>query len=415
MDFLNTESTTQPRLVSLKVKNFRVLRAVEFKNLTPLTALLGPNGSGKSTALEVLYFLCDGFQSGLGYAWERRGGGREIKTRGARGPVVIQVKYREHPGWPLLTYHLAVDEKWGYPVVKSERLQWRPATRSKSFPFLDYGEGAGSAAAGEYLEAAAESQRIPVRLQSPDLLAANVLGQFAEYPRIAALRNFITAWHISALSTEEVSVPSMARYGRQLSRSGDNLSSVVQYLAERHPDRLDAIFRQLRRGIPQIETARAEAVSGGRLLLKIKDAAFDDLIPASLTANGTLKMLAYLVLLYAPEPPPFIALEEPENFLHHRLLYELAETFRAATAHTQLLATTHSPFFLDALQPEEVRVLWRDKQGYTQTRRAADLLGVPEFMAEGALLGQLWSEGHFRVGDPPYHREAEPGDPRRGR
>ena len=413
MDFLNTEATTQPRLVSLKVRNFRVLRAVEFKNLTPLTVLLGPNGSGKSTALDALDFLIDCFQSGLRDAWHQRGGAKEIKTRGGSGPVVVEIRYREHPRLPAMAYHLAVDEERRRPVVRSEWLRYRPAARGENFRFLDYRMGEGLVAGDYQFDASAGKQALSLR--APDFLAANVFGQLAEYPRIAALRNFITAWHISDLSPEEVSVPSLARYDWQLSESGDNLASVVQYLDEQHPERLDAILRRLRRGVPQIETARAEVVSGGRLLLKIKDAAFDDLIPASLTADGTLKMLAYLVLLYAPEPPPFIALEEPENFLHHRLLYELAETFRAATAHTQLLATTHSPFFLDALHPKEVRVLWRDKQGYTQTRRVADLLGVPEFMAEGALLGQLWSEGHFRVGDPLYHREAEPGDPRRGR
>ena len=59
-------------------------------------------------------------------------------------------------------------------------------------------------------------------------------------------------------------------------------------------------------------------------------------------------MLAYLVLLYDPEPPPFIGIEEPENFLHPRLLPELAEECRKTCERTQLLVTTHSPFFLDA-------------------------------------------------------------------
>ena len=46
-----------------------------------------------------------------------------------------------------------------------------------------------------------------------------------------------------------------------------------------------------------------------------------------------------------------------------------------------MLVTTHSPFFLNALRPDEVRVLWRDEQGYTQTRRAMDLPGVSDFVA----------------------------------
>jgi predicted ATPase len=125
-------------------------------------------------------------------------------------------------------------------------------------------------------------------------------------------------------------------------------------------------------------------------------------------------MLAYLVLLHDPSPPPFIGIEEPENFLHPRLLPELAEECRNATAHTQLLVTTHSPFFLNALRPEEVRVLWRNELGYTQTQRAADLTGVPEFVAHGALLGQLWMEGQLGVGDPLVNQGA-PSRPQKRR
>ena len=64
------------------------------------------------------------------------------------------------------------------------------------------------------------------------------------------------------------------------------------------------------------------------------------------------------------------------------------------------MVTTHSPFFVNGLRPEEVWVLYRDERGYTQARRAADMPGVTEFMAEGALLGHLWAEGYFDVGDP---------------
>ena len=62
--------------------------------------------------------------------------------------------------------------------------------------------------------------------------------------------------------------------------------------------------------------------------------------------------------------------------------------------------TTHSPFFINALRPEEVRVLYRDSDGYTQVTAAAEIEGVAEFISEGALLGDLWLEGHFGVGDP---------------
>jgi predicted ATPase len=138
----------------------------------------------------------------------------------------------------------------------------------------------------------------------------------------------------------------------------------------------------------------------GHLLLRIKDAPFAEPVLARFASDGTLKMLAYLVVLLDPSPPQFIGIEEPENFLHPRLLPELGEECRAATVRSQLLVTTHSPFFLNVIRPDEVRVLYRDEDGYTKAVRASDIPGVLEFVREGAALGYLWLEGHLGVGDP---------------
>lgn len=390
------------RIEYLKVQNFRVLRHVEFKDLTPMTVLLGPNGSGKSTVFDVFAFLAECFELGLRRAWDKRGRGKELKTRGSDGPVSIEIKYRE-PGYPLITYHLGVDERRG-PLVVEEWLQWRRGPSGKPFRFLDYREGQGRAVSGDTPDE--QDKRIDVPLKSPDLLAVNALGQFAEHPRVAALRDFITGWYVSYLSADSARGQPEAGPQERLTKSGDNLANVIQYLAERHGSRLERIFEVLRQRVPRIERVLAETMPDGRLLLQIKDAPFSHPVLARFASDGTLKMLAYLVLLYDPEPPPFIGIEEPENFLHPRLLPELAEESRAASQRTQLLVTTHSPFFLNSLRPHEVRVLWRDKQGFTQTQRASDLTGVSEFVEHGALLGHLWMEGQLGVGDPLVNQGA---------
>jgi predicted ATPase len=394
---------TPARIEYLKVQNFRALREVEFKDLTPLTVLLGPNGSGKSTVFDVFAFLAECFEMGLRRAWDKRGRAKELRTRGCDGPVIIDIKYRE-PGFSPITYHLAVDERGTSPIVAEEWLQWSRKGRGKPFRFLEYKEGVGRAASGERPDA--DDTRREVRLKSADLIAVNALGQFAEHPRVAALREFITGWHVSYLTTESARGQPEAGPQERLTKTGDNIANVIQYLAERHPARLMKIFDVLQRRVPRIERVLAETMPDGRLLLQIKDAPFSHPVLAKFASDGTLKMLAYLVLLYDPTPPPFIGIEEPENFLHPRLLPELAEECRAASERTQLLVTTHSPFFLNALRAEEVRVLWRDEHGYTQTQRAADLQGVPEFVEHGALLGQLWMEGQLGVGDPLVNQGA---------
>ena len=293
-----------PRIERLRVHNFRALQEFELAHLTPLTALVGPNGSGKSTVLDVFAFLAEAFESGLRRAWDRRGKARELRTRGAEGPVKIEIRYRERPRTPPITYHLAVDERDGAPVVAHESLRWRRGGRGRPFHFLQYQNGDGRAASGEAPDAG--DTRIPIPLKSPDLLAVNALGQFREHPRVAALRDFILGW----------------------------------------------------------------------------------------------QMLAHLILLRDPDPPPLIGIEAPENSLHPRLLHRLAEECRGATDATQLLVTTHSPFFVNALHPRELRVLWRGEDGYTRCEPLNGNERIASFVKNGAQLGDLWMEGHFGVGDP---------------
>ncbi len=403
-----TEGHESARIESIRIENYRALRSVELKQITPLTVLLGPNGSGKSTVFDVFNFLSECFQFGLRHAWDRRGRGKELRTRGQNGPLVIELKYRERSGYPLITYHLAIDERSKGPVVVEEWLQWRRGEKGKPFRFLDYKEGQGKAASGEMPDE--QDSRVDIPLRSPDLIAVNTLGQFAEHPRVAALREFITDWYVSYLSIDDTRGQPEAGPQERLSKSGDNLPNVIQYLKEQHPDRLDQIFERLRRRVPRLEKVLADPMPDGRLLLQIKDAPFEQPVLSRFASDGTLKILAYLTVLYDPEPPRFIGIEEPENFLHPRLLPELADECRAATARSQLLVTTHSPFLLNSIKPGEIRVLYRDEKGYTQVRRASDIGGITEFVDAGASMGHLWLEGRLKVGDPLVNS----GAPREG-
>jgi hypothetical protein len=72
---------------------------------------------------DVFAFLSECFELGLRRAWDRRGRAKELRSRGTDGPVEIEIKYRE-PNFPFITYHLAVNEESGSPVVVEEWLRW---------------------------------------------------------------------------------------------------------------------------------------------------------------------------------------------------------------------------------------------------------------------------------------------------
>jgi predicted ATPase len=387
-----------PRIEYLRVKNYRALHDLELKAMTPLTVFLGPNGSGKSTIFDVFAFLSESFTVGLRRAWDKRGRFRELRTRGADGPVVIELKYRENPDLPIITYHLAIDEGLKGPYVAEEWLQWRRGQTGKPFKFLDFQEGVGRVITGERPDE--QDERVFEQLNSSDLLAVSTLGQFSKHPRVSALRNFISGWYLSYLTADNARNIPEAGVQERLSPAGDNLPNVIQYLKEQYPERLQHILHTLSGRIPRLERVDTEMMQDGRLLLQMKDAPFQQPILAKFASDGTLKMLAYLTILYDPEPPQLIGIEEPENYLHPRLLPELAEECRAASANSQLMVTTHSPFFTDALKSEELWVLYRDEQGYTQAKCTADMRGIKEFMEQGATLGSLWMEDYFEVGNP---------------
>lgn len=389
-----------PRIDFLRVENYRALKRLELRDITPLTVLLGPNGSGKSTVFDVFNFMSECFSLGLRKAWDQRGRFRELRTRGSTGPIVFEIGYRETPDAQLATYHLEVDETPTGPVVAVEWLKWRRVVSGPGRPYkiLDFKDGRGWVISGEQPEQ--DDKKVRETLDAREILAVSTLGQLAKNPRVAALRRFITNWYVSYLSVDQTRNQPIAGAQEKLSKSGDNLANVIQYLAEQHPTRLTEIFSRLQKRIPRLEKVLSEPMQDGRLLLRIKDAPFVEPVLARFASDGTLKMLAYLVVLLDPNPAQFIGIEEPENFLHPRLLRELAEECRAATAATQLLVTSHSPFFIDAIRPQELRILYRDERGYTEAVRASDLEAIPAFIEEGATLGDLWMEGHLGVGDP---------------
>ncbi|WP_198003936.1 AAA family ATPase [Thermosinus carboxydivorans] len=382
-----------PRIEELSVKNYRALKDLRLNGITPLTAFLGPNGSGKSTVLDVFAFLAECFSSGLRKAWDRRGRFKELRTRGASGPIVIELKYRENSQSPRITYHLAIDEGPRGPFVAEEWLQWRRKSKGKPFKFLDFKNGEGMVVSGDMPDEF--DHRTDEKLESADMLAVNTLGQFAKHPRVANLRRFITGWYLSYLTADNTRTQPEAGPQERLSVTGDNLPNVIQYLKEQCPDRLQTILDILVKRVPRLEKVDSEIMADGRLLLQIKDAPFERPILARFASDGTLKMLAYLTILYGTDLPQLVGIEEPENHLYPHLLRGLAEECREASVSTQIMITTHSPFFVNGLRPQEVWVLYRDDHGYTQARRAADIANVTAMIDNGALLGDLWMEGYL--------------------
>jgi len=390
---------------SIKLKNFKSFKNAHMRDIPKFCVVVGANGSGKSTLFSVFEFLREALASNLHTALAKLGGSRgfnEVRSRGAQGNIEIEIKFREKDQSPLVTYFLSVGEKNGRPIVAREILKYRRGSGGQPWHFLDFSNGEGSAVTNELDNVTDVKQldRQQQKLKSPDILAVKGLAQFERFPAVVVLGSLIENWHISDFHISRARPEQEAGYAEHLSREGENLSLVTEYLHSRHSDIFNTVLKKLTERVPGITSVDAKTTEEGRVLLRFQDGAFEDPFLARYVSDGTIKMFAYLVLLYDPQPHPLLCVEEPENQLYPGLLWELAEEFRAyAERGGQVFVSSHSPDFLNAVNLDEMYWLVKE-QGCTSIKRARDERQIAAFINEGDQLGYLWKEGFFQGADP---------------
>lgn len=389
----------------LHLKNFKAFHDVEMKDIPRFCVVVGANGSGKSTLFHVFGFLKEALASNIHAALVKLGGSKgikEVRSRGETGNIEIEIKFRTAQDEPLVTYFLAIGEHDGRAVVEKEILKYRRGSSGQPWHFLKFSRGKGFAVTNELDEVTdvKDLHREDQTLKAPDILAIKGLAQFERFPAVVALGNLIENWHVSDFHINRARPEQEAGYAEHLSSQGENLSLVTEFLYNRHKHRFDEICAKLAMRIPGIKEVKAKTTEEGRVLLKFQDGAFEDPFLARYVSDGTIKMFAYLVLLYDPAPHPLLCVEEPENQLYPNLLWELAEEFRTYSQRGgQVFVSTHSPDFLNATELSEVFWLVK-KDGFTQIVRAQDNEQVAAYMGDGDQMGYLWEHGFFEGVDP---------------
>lgn len=393
------------KLESLRLKNFRAFKNAEIKNIPGYCVLVGANGVGKSTVFSVFEFLKDALDNNVNVALGRLGGNRgfqEVRSRNSDGPIEIELKFRSSEKGPLTTYFLAINEKNGKAFVEKEVLKYRRGSKGQPWNFLDFSDGKGFAITNELESVHSEQEltREEQNLKSNDILAIKGLAQFQKFPAVMALGELIDNWHISDFHISKARSTPEENYAEHLDREGENLPLVVQYLHKLGDGTFDKILDMLSKRVPGVSKVQAKTTEEGRVLLKFQDGAFADPFLSKFVSDGTIKMLAYLVLLFDPKPHPLLCVEEPENQLYLSLLEVLAEDFRQyANRGGQVMVSTHSPDFLNALNPEEVFAIVK-KNGYSEIHCVAEDPQVVAYVNDGDKLGYLWKQGLLGDVDP---------------
>lgn len=350
---------------SFEFRNLRSLARVDIP-LGPMTVIVGPNGAGKSTVLDGAHAL----------------------TRA----VIVAARQEDLGG--------IFSGKW-----HSSRIRTAGSDDSPVQIAAQVATGGG------------QTSRLALSVGPPHYEVVLTEGERKIEPRKAALRSegqrvgsaLRLRLEASALAEESYSTEEVPR----LDYRGYGLATVLSWIAQVDRDQMTELESRLTQIVPRARRIRTQrkairlalpqaktfvlgaedpgrdVVPGERLEVEMDGAGW---VPADLLSEGTLLALAVLTVLQMPTPPRLILLDDIERGLHPRAQREMAMLLRkiASDDGPQIVATTHSPFVLDAIAPEDVRVMHVDGNGHSACRR---LVEHPEWKKWKDVMdpGELWS------------------------
>jgi predicted ATPase len=389
------------KIVSIKITNYRMFKNIHIRDIPPFCVIIGANGTGKSTLFDIFGFLRDALKNNIRQALQIRGGYKEVITRGQEKEdieIELQFRMKISDTERLVTYILRIGQEENRPMIKREILRYKRGEHGAPFHFLDFQRGQGYAITNEedFSKPDKELDREEQKLESNDILALKGLGQFQRFKAATAFRSLIENWHISDFHISEARGSKEISYAEHLSPTGDNMATVAQYIYQQYPQIFQQILERMKQRVPGISSVEAKETEDGRLILRFQDQAVKDPFIDRYVSDGTMKMFAYLILLFDPNPHPLLCVEEPENQLYPTLLKELAEEFAHYSYRGgQVFVSSYSPDFINAVPLASI--FWLIKsQGITQIHRATDSEILKNLVAEGDLPGYLWNQGWFK-------------------
>ena len=323
--------------------------------------LIGPNGSGKSNLLEVLALL-KASPTNLPEPVKEMGGVKEWlwKGPGSKRAASIDavIDYSKGPG--PVRHVLEITEHGGRFEVTDERIENEQPHSGKDDAYFYYRFQKGSPVLNDLSEKRRGLRRENVKPEESILSQVRdpesypVLHWLQEqYERIRLYRN----WDFGPSAAWRREQSAQGR-GDVLNDGGGNMALVLSKIRARVKRELVESLRKLFDDIVDIHLT----VDGGNVLLFLEESDGRE-IPATRLSDGTLRYLSLLAILLHPEPPPLVAIEEPELGLHPDVMPHIAELLINASQRMQLVVTTHSRMLVDALseQPSSVVVCTKEK------------------------------------------------------
>jgi len=367
----------------LRIKNFLSIRDVDLE-LGKLSVFVGPNSGGKSNIVRALQLLSNHARLGIPILpWYR-----DFKSvvHGFNETKQIELEIEAEINGRSVKYSLTltpdnyIEKAWinGEEALISEgrKLEASVLTRDGKDIILFNKQSLTPTSERSLVWCIYKSALISLPLK-----AAEEIRLLVELLKGFAIHSFDPKY---IRLTSRITDPPLLGY------EGGGLARVLLRFALENRRVFTRIENTLRSLIPEVEEV-ALHVEGDSVELWLRVKGLEGPLKPANISDGTLRMLAYITVLHSDAT--LAAFEEPENFVHPHLLETLVDLARKAPC--QVLITTHSPYLLDHVKPEEVYVV--EKPGVEtivkKLSETKEVEAVKKLLEEGGTLGEAWYSG----------------------
>lgn len=357
------------------IRNYKSLRNVDIE-LGKFNVLVGLNASGKSNFLDSLAFLSETSQKSMRDVFTPRGEVERVVFGGYERRIEFHLETVLDE--ELYSYLISISkDKIEEETLYIDDKTAIEADSNKTIVLRDDGI----------------STTIGWRLHNQ--FALSVFARSKEYHNgIRKFLDYLSSWRLYHATIPEIRKTLPTRKSFDLEKSGGNLAQVLHSLHNARPKVFSRVEEILKQGIPEIEELLTPPTDDGKTYVAIREKGYEQEFDYYQISDGTLNLLFYITAAAFPEPK-LLCFEEPENFVHVRLLQLLVKILK--DSEKQIIVSTHSPYLLDFVEPEEVIVVEKEDNAtqFARVENAADLkkkledleLGLGEYYYSGALGG----------------------------
>jgi len=387
-----------PFLKTFKLENFKAVQNSGAVSFTPLTVLIGNNGSGKSSLIEGLEAYRSIVMDGLDEAMQHWYGLEHIWNKGVRhqkigfgldgntyeNPIQFEINCRFKQ--ESFKAKMVINAK---PGLNGYFIQEEKGKTFKGLKLIRDNHGKCITQYGNGLR---------------EDLRHFELGESALPDELKA---FVGQWQFLSLHPDLMGLPAakaMTANGRlTLNRDGSNLAQYLLNIRDKDIAAFNSIIEAMQfvleyiQNIEPVETREIMPTMYLKMWEQLGDKTLE--IPGWMISTGTIRILALLAVLRHPDPPPLIIIEEIENGLDPRTIHLILEEIQAAvqSGKSQIILTTHSPYFLDLLPLQTIMLVERDKKGNPVFWRPANNKEVQDWAKDFAP-GRLYTTGRLARG-----------------